>query len=728
VAIDWEGELNPAQRQAVVCPGGPLLILAGAGSGKTRVITFRIAHLLGVLGVRPHEIFAVTFTNKAAGEMVRRVEQLVGGRSGGMWVSTFHSACARLLRRFGDRVGLNRDYVIYDDADQRALVTRIVRDLGLAERMFPARDILSRIDGAKNAGVGPEDFRASDFLSDAVARVYPIYQRRLRESNACDFGDLLLHVVRLLERDAPLRAELAGRFRHVLVDEFQDTNQVQYRLVQRLASVHRNLCVVGDDDQSIYGWRGADVRNILDFQRDYCDAQVIKLERNYRSTSIILGAANAVIARNSRRLGKTLYTEVEGGEPLLLYEADSERDEARFVARAIRKLIQDDGFSPEDFAVFYRMGAQSRAIEEALREARVEYVVVGGVRFYDRAEIKDVIAYLRFLVNPLDETSLLRIVNVPARGIGDTTVERVVGQARRLGVPLVDAFRVAAREEDLVGAAARRKIVGFLELCDGLREESPHLSPAALVERVLERTGYLERLAVEGTTEAEARAGNLMELVGDIREYERSADAPTLGEYLERISLVSDADTEIAGGRVSLMTVHAAKGLEFPVVLLTGLEESVFPLLRGGDSPSDLDEERRLAYVAITRARRRLFLSYARSRRLYGNEQINPPSRFIGEIPEELIVVPVAPVRRAPAVVPTPRPFVEYDAVPEYDYDQSSPDPEEGPFRVGQRVRHGSFGEGEVRGWSGHGSNLKVMVYFREAGLKTIVARFVEPL
>src|SRR5262249_7072438 len=445
--LDLDRALNPAQHQAVLYAGGPLLILAGAGSGKTRVITYRIAHLVKSGGVAPYAIFAVTFTNKAAGEMVRRVEELVGSeRARGMWVMTFHSACARLLRRYGDRVGLTRDYVIYDEADQRALVTRIVAELGLAERMFPARAVLARMDAAKTGGNGPAEFRAQDFLGDAVARVYPIYERRLRAANAVDFGDLIMHVVDLLDREAELAKELSQRFRHVLVDEFQDTNVVQYRLVKQLARVHRNLCVVGDDDQSIYSWRGADVRNILEFERDYPDARVVRLEQNYRSTELILQAANSVIARNARRLGKTLFTEKVGGEPILLYEADTERDEARFVVRAIQKLMADEGRALEDFAVFYRTNAQSRALEEALRAERMQYVVVGGVRFYDRAEIKDVVAYLRLLGNPLDEASLLRIVNVPARGIGDTTVEKVLGHARRLGVPLVDALRLAARE------------------------------------------------------------------------------------------------------------------------------------------------------------------------------------------------------------------------------------------------------------------------------------------
>jgi DNA helicase-2/ATP-dependent DNA helicase PcrA len=719
------GGLNPAQREAVVHPSGPLLILAGAGSGKTRVLTYRIAELVRQ-GVPPWQIFAVTFTNKAAGEMVRRVRELCGDAASGIWVSTFHSACARLLRRYGDKIGLTRDYVIYDDADQRALVTRIVRELGISERIYTPRELLHRIDGAKNAGQGPSEYRANDFLSDAVAKVYPIYQKRLAAANAVDFGDLILHVVRLLEKDVVLAAELSGRFRHVLVDEFQDTNLVQYRLVRRLAQTHRNLAVVGDDDQSIYGWRGADVRNILEFQRDYPDAHLVKLERNYRSTQIILGAANAVIARNPERLGKTLYTELAGGEPILLYEAENERDEARFVARSVKKLSAEEGRSPEDFAIFYRTNAQSRAIEEALRVEHLAYTVVGGVRFYDRAEIKDVVAYLRVIANPLDEMSLLRIVNVPARGIGDTSIDKVVAHARRLELPVWDALRAAGRDEELAGAAARRKIAAFVELVDALREEAPHLGPAALAERVLERSGYLERLAVEGTPEAEARAGNVMELVGDLRDYEREAETPTLGEYLERISLVADADTEVPGGRLSLMTIHAAKGLEFPVVFLTGLEEGIVPLLRGGDVKRDVEEERRLAYVALTRAKQRLLVSYARTRRLYGQEQLNPPSRFLGDIPEDLISVPIAPTRRAPVGVATPRPFVEYDAVPEYEYDQSLPDDE--PFRVGQRVRHATFGEGEVRGWTGQGSGLKVLVYFRSGGLKTIVARFVAPV
>jgi DNA helicase-2/ATP-dependent DNA helicase PcrA len=392
------------------------------------------------------------------------------------------------------------------------------------------------------------------------------------------------------------------------------------------------------------------------------------------------------------------------------------------------KLTAEDGRSPEDFAVFYRTNAQSRALEEALRTERLNYVVVGGVRFYDRAEIKDLLAYLRLVVNPLDEASLLRVINVPVRGIGDTTVDKVVAHARRLGLPTMEAFRFAAGDEALVGVAARRKIAGFLELLDSLRGEAAAIGPAALGERILERTGYLERLAVDGSPEAEARSGNLMEFLGDIREYEKGAQTPNVAEYLERITLVADADTETPGGRVALMTVHAAKGLEFPVVFLTGLEENVFPLLRGDDSRDDVEEERRLAYVALTRARKRLFLSYARTRRLYGNEQVNSPSRFLGDIPEDLIVVPVrTPPVRPVQRVPTPRPFVEYDAVPEYDYDQRAPE-DDGPYRVGQRVRHQLFGEGEVRGWTGQGTGLKLMVFFRGSGLKTIVAKFIEPV
>jgi DNA helicase-2/ATP-dependent DNA helicase PcrA len=761
-----EALLNPAQSDAVAHTVGPLLILAGAGSGKTRVITYRIAELLR-RGVKPWRILAVTFTNKAAGEMRHRITQLVGEEARDVWIGTFHAISARLLRQHADRVGLRRDFTIFDDGDQKTLVSRVLKDLDIADRFASPRAVLSAIDQAKNRGITAEMYRGRDYFTDLVARVYPVYQERLRASNAVDFGDLLLLALELA-RDGV--AKLADKFDHVLVDEFQDTNRVQYDLVSRLASKWNNLCVVGDDDQSIYRWRGADLRNILDFERDHPGAKVVKLEQNYRSTQVILDAANAVIARNLHRKQKRLFTEAEGGEPILYYTADDERREAEFIVRAIRKLEIDEGRSFEDFAIFYRTHAQSRVLEEALRAADLPYTVVGGTRFYDRAEVKDVLAYLRVIANPADEVSLERIINKPARGIGESTYEKIVKRARDEGRSVWEAMeRVAQPDDGTLATGARKKLAAFVALMDELRDmaASPEASLAELAETMLERTGYLERLAAEGTRESEDRRENLMELTGSMRDFEeairrelgpdgQSAISP-LQAYLERVSLVAPADD--AGRGVSMMTVHAAKGLEFPVVFVTGLEDGVFPSLRDGEDPDVLEEERRLAYVAITRARERLFLTNAERRHLYGQEaRVFGESRFIRDIPEHLIARPGPPRRRStPGALPpslerpraAARPSYDDDAAPvvrgfgrpevrrvqrdegvtvEYDADVEYAEAEESGFRLGQRVRHPMFGEGEVRGVTGVGRDVKLTVYFPQIGPKTIVARFVEVL
>jgi DNA helicase-2/ATP-dependent DNA helicase PcrA len=721
-------DLNPAQDEAVHHRDGPLLILAGAGSGKTRVITYRIVELLR-RGISPYRILAVTFTNKAAGEMRSRVEQLAQERARGAWIGTFHATCARLLRAHPEPVGLRRDFAIFDDADVRSLMVRVLKDLAIADRFATPRAMLGAIDAAKNKGVGAWEMRGHDYFSDLVARVYPVYQERLEAQNAVDFGDLLLKALRLCE-DPELSERLADKFDHVLVDEFQDTNRVQYHLVRHLSSRWQNLCVVGDDDQSIYRWRGADLRNILDFERDHPGARVIKLEQNYRSTQIILDAANAVIARNLERKPKRLFTEHAGGEVILYHTAEDERREAAFVVQVVRKLEHDEGRAPDEFAVFYRTHAQSRVLEEAMLAADLPYTVVGGTRFYDRAEIKDLLAYLRVLSNPRDEVSLERIVNRPSRGIGDATYERVVERARESNLSVWDALVATAdRNDAMLSAGPRRKLAAFVELMQELRAAAGKEMVSRLAELVLERTGYLERLAVDDSHESRDRIENLQELVRSMEDFERESEvAPTLTEYLERVSLVAPADDRPKG--VTLMTVHAAKGLEFPVVIVTGLEDGVFPSLRDGDDPRLIEEERRLAYVAITRARERLFLTNARVRRLYGQEA-RPfvESRFLADIPDACIARPVAPPPRVPGVVPPSLRrvereggiSVEYDAEPSYDEGEAQ-------FQLGQRVRHPTFGEGEVRGFTGHGRDLKLTVYFPHVGPKTIVARFVEVL
>ncbi len=752
--------LNPPQREAVEHPEGPLLVLAGAGSGKTRVITHRLATLVG-RGVRPWRILAVTFTNKAAGEMRERAVRLLGEGAYKLWVGTFHATCAKLLRIYAEAAGLRPDFLIFDDSDQRSLIIRVMKDVQISDRVVTPRALLSGIDRAKNAGITAGTYRGNDYLTDLVERVYPEYQRRLRAANAVDFGDLLVEVL-LLTRHPEVGPELAGRFDHVLVDEFQDTNRVQYMLVDHLARRTGNLCVVGDDDQAIYRWRGAEVENILRFPDDHPGCRVVKLEQNYRSTQVILEAANGVIARNHGRMPKRLFTEQAGGEPILYHTATDERREAEFVVGAIRRLTADGERVPGDFAVFYRTHAQSRVLEEAFRAADIPYAVIGGMRFYDRAEIKDLLAYLRVIANRDDEVSLERILNVPSRGIGDTTVERVRELAVQNKLSFWHAMRAAIEPSfDGIGSTAKKKLAAFVHLMDELSEFAKSAPLPDIAEAILEKSGYLERLAIEDTKEARDRAGNLQELVGSMQDYAREVETPTLVEYLERVALQSPADGEAKG--TALMTVHAAKGLEFPVVFVTGLEEGTFPRVEPQDPPEELEEERRLAYVAITRARERLFLTNAAHRRLFGREQrvwastpaldaadpyAQHESRFIADIPIDCLARPVgrrptrAPqpiVRRRPQVdarddgtyvereieVPARRAPEQPQSIERYvEYDE----PRDAPYRLGQRVRHEAFGEGEVRACTGHGPNLKLTVYFKSVGTRTLVARFVQPL
>jgi DNA helicase-2/ATP-dependent DNA helicase PcrA len=730
---------------------GPLLVLAGAGTGKTRVLTHRIAYLVEG-GVDPRDILAVTFTNKAAGEMRERLLHLLGPGAGYMWIGTFHSTCARLLRTYADRLVLTRDFTIFDDDDQKRLVGGILRELAVSERITP-RAVLSRIDRAKNAGEDPTQLPARDYIDDITRRVAPQYAERLARENAVDFNDLLLKVLQLFD-DPEVGPRLSSRFRYVLVDEFQDTNKVQYRLVRHFSRVSGNLCVVGDDDQSIYRWRGAEPRNLLDFDRDYTDAKVVKLERNYRSTSIILQAANAVISRNTDRHDKALWTEKEGGEPLLLEECSDERAEADFIAQGLRGLARSDGRPFAAFAVLYRTHAQSRVLEEAFRARKIPYRIVGGVSFFQRREVKDITEYLRLLSNPLADSAFERVVNVPTRGIGETTVDRVRQHARSLGISLLEAARgCAAGAESEVGPAARRKLETFLELIEGLRAlVASGATVAVVAAQVIERTGYAERLEIEDKVDGAERLKNLRELVAAATAYDEEATTEaTLGGFLERIALVAAVDDK--DGRhtdaATLMTIHAAKGLEYPVVFLAGLEEGVFPSLREGDLDEEVAEERRLAYVALTRAMERAILSYARTRRTYDEVRRNHPSRFLSDIPADCIAVRSRPGASAPMARPYGRhpdmaPRVDYDEAPAYDYDQRDPserggresvyqldddlppDADDLAFPRGAKVRHKIFGIGQVEDGSGRGPDRKLQVRFAAHGLKTIIARFVE--
>ncbi len=718
------------------------MVLAGAGTGKTRVLVHRIARLVEC-GASPSEILAVTFTNKAAGEMRERLQGLLGPAAGRMWIGTFHSTCARLLRIHGERVGLSRDFVIFDDDDQQRLLNRLLKEAGLDDAITP-RSLSVLIDRAKNRGEEPTAVRGA--YDEVIGTIYPAYKQRLAREDAVDFNDLLLRVLELAD-DPEVGAGLASRFRYVLVDEFQDTNLVQYRLVRHFSRGTRNLTVVGDDDQSIYSWRGAEPRNLLDFDRDFPDAEVIKLEQNYRSTSMILNAANAVVANNIARHAKELWTARDDGEPVLWEETADERLEADFIVRAMIGLVNEEGRSYGDLAVLYRTHAQSRALEEQLRRYDVHYRVVGGVSFFQRREIKDTMAYLRLVTNPAADSCFERIVNVPSRGIGKTTVDRVRAHARVAGISFLDAARsCSVGAVASVGTAARKKLASFVGMISGLRDlHGTGASVAEMLIQTVQRSGYRERLEIEDTPESRDRLANLADLVSMASDFDDETEGGgTLVDFDERISLFSANDAADGRGEsVTLMTIHAAKGLEFPVVFLCGLEEGLFPSLRERDGMEDrgdsLEEERRLAYVAMTRARDRLVLTNARTRRHWGEVRMNQPSRFLDEIPPEYVAVrarprpaaPSRPQRRASSLRPTydefdqRLPYGDEDGVPVYD--ESEPVPAQDAIGAGDRVHHASFGHGRVIESRGEGQNRKLLIQFSEVGLKTILARFVEP-
>ncbi|MEO6651656.1 MAG: DNA helicase PcrA [Ilumatobacteraceae bacterium] len=624
--------LNPDQLDAVVHAEGPLLVVAGAGSGKTRVLTHRIAYLID-RGVRPTSILAITFTNKAAAEMRDRVGHLVGPVVRSMWVSTFHSACVRILRRDAEAIGYPRTFSIYDQADANRLTGYVIRDLGLDSKRFPPRSVHGQISLWKNEIVDPE--RAAEQATDVFARkhadVYAEYQARLLKAGAMDFDDLLLNVVRLFREHPDILDHYRERFEHILVDEYQDTNQAQNEIVLMLAGGHQNVCVVGDTDQSVYKFRGADFRNIMQFEEAFDDVTTIVLDQNYRSTQTILDAANAVIEHNMERKPKSLWTDTGSGERIIRYHAEDEGDEAMWVAGTSQQLHRDDAMNWREMAVLFRTNAQARVVEEAFMRLGVPYKVVGGTRFYDRREIKDAMAYLKAVINPLDEVSVKRVLNVPKRGIGDTSVARLDQYARELGIPFFEALRDA--EEAGVSGSARRGIESFVGVLDRINAMvgQDGVGPGDLLQAAIDDSGYLGELEAEDTVEAHSRIENLGELVGSAREF------TVLDEFLEQVSLVADTDDLDDDDQVVLMTLHSAKGLEFPVVFITGVEEGIFPHNRALTEPTEMEEERRLAYVGITRAMQRLFVSHAWSRMLYGNTQYNPPSRFLDEIPEGLI-------------------------------------------------------------------------------------------
>ena len=745
--MDFLSTLNPEQQAAVLHSEGPLLILAGAGSGKTRVIAHRIAHLVASEGVQSDRILAVTFTNKAAAEMRSRVEALLGVDCRSMWISTFHALCARLLRREGPHIGLTRDFVIYDSADQLSVMKQSMRQLGLDDTTLHPRMALSRISHAKNRMEGPESFggSASSFREQQIGKLYTLYMQALKEANALDFDDLLLTTVALFQQSDVVRERYSQKFLHVMVDEYQDTNRPQYLLIQLLAAKHRNICVVGDPDQSIYKWRGADLRNILDFEHDFPETTTVKLERNYRSTQVILDAASTVIRQNRNRKEKRLYTDRAGGQKILYYRAGDDIDEAEYIARTARAALHDD--LDNTFAVLYRTNAQSRTLEDALRRAGMAYKIIGGVRFYERKEIKDALAYLKLVLNPHDDVSLRRVINVPARGIGKGVMEALEQVKPPTGDDLPPLFAglrpvatnnslwarlVHAVDGRLLAARALASLGAFRELLAGLTEMAARESVSIALGKAIDQSGYLQDLREERSEEAESRIENLLELVSAAREYETRNPEPSLAGFVDQLSLLSDADEEAGSrdARVLMMTLHSAKGLEFPVVVIAGLEEGLFPHSRSSEDETELEEERRLCYVGITRAERRLVLTSAARRRNFGEYQSTTASRFIAEIPPELVdEVPstfVSPYESSFSQFrahPYGRGGRVREVQPAYeDEDQSVP----AGLRPGVQVRHPQFGIGTVLSVEQLDDDTKLLVRFNSVGKKMLRAKYAK--
>ncbi len=763
--------LNPVQREAAAHVTGPLLILAGAGSGKTRVLTFRVANLIAN-GTPPQKILAVTFTNKAANEMKERIQKLVPGSGStnlygnGIWVGTFHAICARILRQDGEAIGLPRDFVVFDDGDQLALIKEAMSELSIDPETHKPRQLLSEISHAKEELLDPTEYArcAEGALEKTVARLYPLYQKKLYKNHAVDFDDLILESVRLLQTRPEVRDYYQSRFQQVMVDEYQDINRVQYELIRVLVQGHRNLCVVGDDDQSVYSWRGADVRFILAFEKDYPDAKVLKLEQNYRSTQLILDAAHHVVRHNPGRRDKRLWTANSEGEPLVLYSAEDEMEEARFVSQTIEEVVDGDKVRYGDFAVLYRTNAQSRVVEDSFKRRRIPYRLVGGVRFYDRKEVRDLIGYMRLIHNPADTLSLRRVINAPPRGIGDKSMERLEDFAAKHDVSLLEAMGSANEVEGLTnrGRAAIGEFVRVVRTLAGHRES---LSVTALLSELINQTGYFRALQEEKTPEAMTRAENVNEMVNVAKEFDEQVGGK-LADFLEQMALVSDVDTLKAGvDSVVLMTLHAAKGLEFSYVFLCGLEEDVFPHIRAKDDRTQMEEERRLCYVGITRAKQKLHLTYARRRMVFGQTRYQRPSRFIREIPEECYHEMCRPAEErgryesvddsdfasggrvlgrgwgAEGTRPGGRPLGSLPPMgagpaPRKSVGGLSPEAQRlleqaksktpGKYKAGDRVRHGVFGDGIVTKSVGSGDDEQVTVVFPGHGEKKLISGYAK--
>ncbi len=716
---DLQRELNSPQWEAVSHVQGPLLILAGAGSGKTRVLTFRIAYLIAFSGVDPRAILALTFTNKAAREMRRRVEALLGSQASGAWVGTFHGTCLKILRSHGRLLKVGPDFGVYDGDDQKKLAQAVVADLGLDPKRFSPTALLYRIGRAKDEGRGPDALEVPTHAPGAAALrdFYALYQKRLAEARALDFGDLLLETLRLFQEHPEVADHYRHRFTHLLIDEYQDTNRVQYWLAREIAAGHGNLCVVGDDDQSIYGWRGADLRNILSFEEDFPGAKVVKLEQNYRSTQAILEAASTVVARNRSRHPKTLWTGRTGGEPVGVHEAATEEEEAAWVAETVQ-AAHTKGLPFSDVAILYRMHALSRPFEEAFLSRRIPYVVYGGLRFYDRKEVKDALAYLRLVLNPDDPVAFHRVVNTPPRGIGRTTVDAIEALARGDGIGIGQALEQAV-ESGVLNTRSARAAGAFASLLRGWRDGAGTAPLRELLARILEESGYVDALKSDGADQGEERLQNLEELLNAAEAFEADEEGG-LREFLDRAALVSDMDLgPDRADVVTLMTLHSAKGLEYPAVFLVGMEEGVFPHHMSSNSEDELEEERRLCYVGITRAMDRLYLTRARVRRVYGAEgYLRPPSRFLQELPAG-----VAPSRPSVSFELPGWAADEASGEPEADTSRYLvPEPGEADYRTGMRVRHPRYGTGSVTAVDGRGPRAKVTVRFARGETKKFIA------
>lgn len=733
----FEG-LNPAQTKAVKHTKGPLLIMAGAGSGKTKVLTCKIANLLAQ-DVAPYHILAITFTNKAAAEMRERVDKMIGNKAKDVWLSTFHAFCARFLRREIEVIdGYKRNFIIYDSSDSQTVVKSCLKELNLDEKQYTPNGIQAAISGAKNALQGVRDFqRAADsFYMEKVAEVYNLYQKKLRNNNALDFDDLLMISVILLEEHEEVLEKYQTRFKYILIDEYQDTNAAQYSLAKRLAAKHRNLCVVGDADQSIYGWRGADIRNIMDFEKDYPEAETIKLEQNYRSTKNILAAANSVIEHNIERKPKELWTENNTGDKITCYIANDERDEVQFIANTILKQKTIFNTSYGDIAILYRTNAQSRVVEEGFMRSGIPYTMVGGLKFYDRKEIKDILAYLRVIFNPADTVSLMRIINVPKRGLGDATIGKLNEYANANDMTLFD---VISNTDLVTGLTARvkRPLEIFSEFIFNMMAYQNNLSVMELIERVMQESGYMAELEAEKKPENETRLENLKELLSVAKDFAKSEDTPNLENFLSQVALVSDIDNaDLEDERVTMMTLHSAKGLEFPIVFMTGMEEGLFPHSRTLMNESEIEEERRTCYVGITRARRKLYLTNAKIRTIYGRSVCYPQSRFLSELPEETLERLVVRANnygfassgnnqigfsssfRPTNQIQTAKPILQTPAgsgiKPNSDI----------TWHVGDKAKHGKWGIGTIVSVKGSGEEVELQIAFPDQGIKALMQKY----